>query len=85
MWEETHLIADRLKPIKKACPYCKEKGEVFQTLATPPGVGNPGNFSVKKTNGAFQEVLSKIGHHHPNHKMSQFMKGKTTRGPGGHG
>lgn len=84
LWEEMHMIKDRAKPIRKPCPSCKEKGEVFQTLASSPALGRQGAYSVKKTDSGFQEVLSKIGHHHPNHQMSQFMKGSTTRGPGGH-
>jgi putative FmdB family regulatory protein len=85
LWEEMQTIKGRSKPTKKACPECEEKGSVFQTLASPPSTGNPSSFSVAKTDSGFQEVLSKIGQNHPNHNMSQFMKGSTTRGKGGHG
>lgn len=69
-FEQSQLIKNRLKPEKKPCPKCGEK-KVHQYLPTAPGIHS--GINMKKPDGGFREVLSKIAQAHPKHKFGHHL------------
>ena len=69
-FEKQELIKNRLKPEKKPCPECG-KTSISQYLPSSPGVHSGGIY--KKTDGGFNEVLSKVAQHHPHHTFGHLL------------
>ena len=59
VWEETHAIADRDKPVGKDCP-CGKKGKVSRGV-TAPGLSYEGAVSpIKRAGSGWNDVLKGI-------------------------
>jgi putative FmdB family regulatory protein len=70
-FEEFHLIKDRKKPCKAACPQCGEV-KVEQFIASAPVLIDPVRLGVRRPDGGFKEVISKIKAAHPRSKMKDY-------------
>lgn len=70
-FEEFLLMKDRDKPCKKGCPKCGKK-KVEQYIPSAPPVIDPVRLGIRRPDGGFKEVMSKIKAAHPRHGMRDY-------------
>jgi len=65
LWEETLMISDRDKPLKKKCPSCGEK-KVKKAITGFPGLGVDTTLTAdKKTGGQFSRMMEQVKKYAP--------------------
>jgi len=65
LWEETLMISERDKPIKKKCPHCGEK-KVKKAITSFPGLGVDTTLTAdKKTGGRFSHMMDRVKRYTP--------------------
>lgn len=69
-WDEIVLYKNRDKPCKKPCPECKEKS--VTRVVGAPIMSEPHKMGLKRPDGGFREVISKIKQHHPKNTIRDY-------------
>lgn len=70
IFEQYQKIDDREIPCKSVCPNCKEKNTVSITYTSAPSIVDPVRIGVRKPDGGFKEIISKIKEKHKGHSMN---------------
>jgi len=82
LWDDIRSIAERDKPTKEPCPYCKKKGGVRKSWeGCTPGLGADHTLTPDKaTGGRWSELMSKIKRGQPKSMRSRWDKGNNASG-----
>lgn len=64
----------RHEPANDACPNCGSSGQI-SLMPSAASIGDPIRLGVKRPDAGFTEVMNRIKHNHPHHKMKQSFGG----------
>lgn len=70
-FEDFLPMKNRKKPCKAPCPACGEM-KVEQTIVSAPVLIDPVRLGIRRPDGGFKEVISKIKAAHPRSKMKDY-------------